>query len=131
MIITKLDGGMGNQLFQYALGKYLALKLDATLKLDTGVYTRDNKRQYALQHFQIEQVFCTGAERENLKRKEFFRRQLNRLGAGIKPYWYTEQHPGHDVAIEKLTDNVYLEGFWQSEKYFKPIEETIRREFRV
>jgi hypothetical protein len=131
MIIVKLDGGMGNQLFQYAIGKYLALRFDTTLRLDTHVFNAENKRRYALHHFNVEEVFSTARERKNLKRKEFFRRQLNRLGTSIKPYWYTEQSPGYDVNVAKLTDNVYLEGFWQSEKYFKPIEDTIRKEFTV
>ena len=131
MVIVRLDGGLGNQLFQYALGKNLARRLNATLKLDAEIYTTEDKRQYALHHFNLEEVFSTASERKNLKRKEFFRRQLNKLGAGLKPYWYTEQKPGYDVNIERLTDNVYLEGFWQSEKYFKSIEETIRKEFTV
>jgi hypothetical protein len=131
MVIVRLDGGMGNQLFQYALGRNLARRLNTTLKLDAEIYTTGDKRQYSLHHFNIEEVFSTVSERKNLKRKEFFRRQLNRLGAGIQPYWYIEQSPGYDVNVEKLTDNVYMEGFWQSEKYFKPIEETIRKEFTV
>jgi hypothetical protein len=131
VVIVKLDGGMGNQLFQYATGRYLAQKLNAELKLDIDIYTAKNKRQYALHHFNVQEVFSSAGERKNLKRKEFFRRQLNKLGVGLKPYWYTEQKPGYDANIEKLTDNVYLEGFWQSEKYFKPIEGTIRREFTV
>ncbi len=131
MVVVKLDGGMGNQLFQYAFGKNLAHKLNTSLHLDKSVYTAENKRQYSLHHFNVEEVFSTAGEIKKLKRKEFFRRQLNRLGAVIKPYWFTEKHAGYHIAAEKLGDNVYLEGFWQSEKYFKPIEQTIRREFIV
>jgi hypothetical protein len=131
MVIVKLDGGMGNQLFQYATGRYLAQKLNADLKLDIDVYRAGNKRQYALHHFNVEEIFSTPEEQKKFRRKEFFRRQLNRFGAAIQSYWYTEQRQGYDANVEKLTDNVYLEGFWQSEKYFKSIEETIRREFTI
>src|SRR5436190_9560810 len=131
MVVVKLEGGMGNQLFQYAAGRYLAQKLNAELKLDIDIYTTENKRQYALHHFNVQEVFSKARERKNLKRKEFFRRQLNKLGADLKSYWYTEQITGNDIDVEKLTDNVFLEGFWQSEKYFKPIESTIRKEFIV
>ncbi len=131
MIVVRLDGGMGNQLFQYALGRYLAHKLDATLKLDKSVYTTGNKRQYSLHGLNVQEVFSTAAEKKALRRKEFFRRQLNRLGVRIRPYWYTEKTSGYDAQVEKLVDNVYLEGFWQSEKYFKPVEQLIRQEFIV
>jgi glycosyl transferase family 11 len=131
MIIIKLDGGMGNQLFQYAIGKSLAHKLKAELKLDVALFTANNKRQYALGHFGIPENFSTEAEKKSFKRKEFMRRQLTRLGFRIKPYWYTERRPGYDEYVEQLTDNVYLEGFWQTEKYFKGIKDIIRREFVV
>jgi hypothetical protein len=38
MVVVKLEGGMGNQLFQYAAGRYLAQKLNAELKLDIDIY---------------------------------------------------------------------------------------------
>ena len=131
MIIVKLEGGMGNQLFQYALGKYLALKTDAKLKLDTDSYLNNKQRQYSLQYFSTEENFSTKKERKILKRKEYIRRKLKMIGFSISPYWYTERHPGYDNEIQQLKGSVYLEGFWQSEKYFKPIENIIRKEFVV
>ena len=131
MIIVKLDGGMGNQMFQYAVGKYLSLKLKAKLKLDTDTYLSNKSRHYALDHLSTEENFSTQREKKSLHRKEYFRRKLNKIGFSISPYWCTEQEPGYHNYIEQLTDNVYLEGFWQSEKYFKPIEEIIRKEFVV
>ena len=122
---------MGNQLFQYALGKYLALKDGTRLNLDIGTYKQNTLRQYALYHFDIEEMFCAGKEKKRLEQKEYFRRKLKRIGFSVKPYWYTEQKPGYDDYIQQLTGNVYLEGFWQSEKYFKPIENIIRKEFIV
>jgi hypothetical protein len=131
MIIVNLDGGLGNQLFQYAAGKALAIKNKAGLKLDTSSYIINKRRQYSLHHFSIQEAFCTPHEKEMLKRKEYFRSKLKRVGIPVKPYWYTEKHPGYDNYLQRFTDNVYLEGFWQSERYFKPIEHIIREEFRI
>lgn len=131
MIIIKLDGGMGNQLFQYALGKSLALKLNAELKFDTHLFTPANKRQYSLHHFGIEEKISSISEKQSLEGKEYVRRQLNKLGFRLKPYWYTEHNAGYDKFVDQLTDNVYIEGFWQTEKYFKPIEESIRKQLKV
>jgi hypothetical protein len=66
-----------------------------------------------------------------LKRKEYWRQKLNKIGFSIPSYWYTETAPGYHESIQQLTDNIYLEGFWQSEQYFKPIENVIRKEFVV
>ena len=46
MIIVKLMGGLGNQMFQYAAGKALALKLNSTLKLDILQYQNEKLRKY-------------------------------------------------------------------------------------
>src|SRR6266496_4880131 len=131
MIIIKLDGGMGNQLFQYAAGKYLSLKLDTNLKLDCDTYSENKQRQYSLHHFNTEEIFCTKREKKMLKRKEYFRNKLKMIGFSTSAYWWTEPNPGYHDYIQHLTGNVYLEGFWQSEKYFKPIENIIRNEFMV
>ena len=51
MIIVKLGGGLGNQLFQYACGRRLALKNNDILKLDIEAYSEKNPRLYGLGHF--------------------------------------------------------------------------------
>jgi hypothetical protein len=126
-----MDGGMGNQLFQYAVGKYLAEKHGVELKLDVDSYIGNKNRQYSLHHFAVKEVFCSRKDKKTLERKEYISRQLRKLGFSIKPYWCTEQNPGYHDYVQRLNSNVYLEGFWQSEKYFKAIENIIRKEFIV
>lgn len=53
MIIVKLQGGLGNQLFQYAHSKSVALKLGEKLLLDTTWYKGRINRMYMLDHFNI------------------------------------------------------------------------------
>ena len=48
MVVVELRGGLGNQLFQYAAGRALSLKLGCALGLDARRLEVDEKRQYAL-----------------------------------------------------------------------------------
>jgi hypothetical protein len=47
MIIVRITGGLGNQMFQYALGKQIAETRQTVLKLDLSSFESDY-RQYAL-----------------------------------------------------------------------------------
>ena len=42
-----------------------------------------------------------------------------------------ERSPAFDPNILSLSDGVYLDGFWQSEKYFLDIEAILRKEFSL
>jgi uncharacterized protein (UPF0276 family) len=46
MVVVKLLGGFGNQMFQYAFAKNIALKNNCQLKLDVSFYENNNSRQY-------------------------------------------------------------------------------------
>jgi len=114
MIITRLIGGLGNQMFQYAVGRRAAHKHKTELKLDISWFKNPEgaiKRDYLLNVFNIEEDFASKEEINKLKSK-------NR---GLLTLFYKK--------ILKINDNTYLEGYWQSEKYFKDIENIIRKEF--
>ena len=63
MVIVRLRGGLGNQMFQYALGKRLAKQLKTSLKLDLTTLLRVKrkegftKRDYQLHIFNVEENF--------------------------------------------------------------------------
>ena len=62
MIITHLSGGLGNQLFQYAMGRQVALRLDVDLRFDLFSYRSDKLRKYGLSVFPIHGRPATWAE---------------------------------------------------------------------
>jgi hypothetical protein len=128
MIIVNIYGGLGNQLFQYAAGRQLAEKHHTTLKLDIENYKTDKRRKYSLQHFNIKENFCTSFDKSIIKGKERIAKWINKKETGAI---YTEPYPGFDKKMTELGDNTYLDGYWQSEKYFKAIEKIIRTECRV
>ncbi len=139
-IVVKLMGGLGNQMFQYAAGRSLAhrhqtmLKLDRHFLEDRSVGGQFTYRQYMLNIFQVQENFA--------KRNEFFpsrRRyqrfhirwyQLKRLFKSSLPVYLKQSTLFFDEKLHHAPSNVYLDGYWQSEKHFQVSEDIIRQEFQ-
>lgn len=70
MIIVKLQGGLGNQMFQYAIGQTLAHKNKASVKMDISGYdnqTDITPRRYKLFLFNTKESFSTSWENKKTK----------------------------------------------------------------
>lgn len=134
MIIIKLQGGLGNQLFQYSLGRSLSLKLNTELKLDLTAFKTDKNRKYELDKFNI--VAKIASENEVKKLVNVKSLVLSKLSKyltflyGTSAY-ISEKKYGFDPRVLNLPDNRYIEGYWQSEKYFKNNSELIKKEFAL
>ncbi|MHB8117593.1 MAG: alpha-1,2-fucosyltransferase [Methanothrix sp.] len=130
-----MNGGLGNQLFQYAMARRLALINDVPLKLDISEFENDNLRNYALGNFNIVENIASPSERAKLLKTNNIASKIMLHIGKLKPYYrrsYIKERFFHfDPNILKVSHDVYLEGYWQSEKYFKDIEDVIRYEFRV
>jgi len=109
-MIIKIQGGLGNQLFQYAYGRKMELsgkKVVFDVSFFEGVKAKgDMARNFKLNNYNIE----TKAKFSNKNANSFYRRILNKIVVRIVPK---------------------EDGFWQSEKYFKDIENDIRKEFTL
>lgn len=136
MIIVRLCGGLGNQMFQYAAGHRLAVKLGVPLKLDLSALRHDPRRSYALDAFTIQADIASPEEvyKLVLEPQSYWQRTVARL-LGKDPKransYVAENRSGFDPAILGLGDNVYLDGYWQSEKYFADIRDLLLKEFQV
>ena len=141
MVIVRLSGGIGNQMFQYAAARRLALATGAPLKLDLGWFTiippGDTPRQYELQAFNSVQDVASPKEVKALRGVDIARwpklvkRFLNSTGLLLKKSLVTEKQYHFDPDILQLHGDVYLDGFWQSVKYFADVEDVIRKDFTV
>ena len=140
MIIVQLLGGLGNQMFQYASARSIALHKNTKLKLDIfffGTYKQDTRRQYDLGCFNTLQDFATpediykvkGRISDGLSGKLF--KAFDMLKPISKRRYIKEKHFHFDPRIFDISTDAYLKGYWQSEKYFKGIEDTIREEFTL
>lgn len=137
MIIVKLIGGLGNQMFQYAAGRSLAYKYRTELKLDIRDFKNYTLRNYDLSSFDIIESFATPFDlsrilfpSDRLAVKVFKSVTWNVFH--IQPIKYIKElEYSFQQSFLKLSDNIYLDGYWQSEKYFLDIENIIRKEFSV
>lgn len=135
MIITRLNGGLGNQMFQYAIGKSLSLKHKSNLYLDVFVYKSYlSDRTYELSKaFQgdfrtvvkedIKELFgplyINGLDKLT-SRQPFLRFSKKYIKEPSFNFW-----PG----VKDVPADCYLSGYWQSEEYFKGISDQIRKDF--
>lgn len=137
-IITRIKGGLGNQLFCYATARRLSLINNAELVIDNvSGFVRDHeyKRQYQLTHFNIPIRLATPSER--LMPFERLRRFLLKRISTKKPFetrQYLEQENNdfdERLLSLKVNGKIYLDGYWQSEQYFIDIENIIRQELEI
>ena len=125
MIITKLFGGLGNQLFQYAIGRALAEKNQDNLHIDNIWYNHSDQRQYELNSFPIRATPIDDQALDILFKDTRFIRRLLRL-----TQWkiIREKTLQFDPSILDLHGNLYLDGYWDNSKYFETIRHTLLRE---
>lgn len=141
MIIIKIYGGLGNQMFQYALARSLSLTRNIEFKLDINSFQKNKLRSYNLSHFNIVENFADEKEINQFINNNFINRIYRRIftwlnieklfAAYYKRACYVEPFFYYDANIKKAKDETYLSGYWQSEKYFKPHENQIRKDFTL
>ena len=145
MIIVKLIGGLGNQLFQYSFGRYMAELNSTMLKLDITGFDNYKLHRYALHCFEfnpniasIDEIVAFRNENKNFINRFFIQTVRNSTiftNPTLKYYTNTifikEKNPLFDSTLLNLRGNLYLEGYWQSEKYFLPIRNTLLKELKV
>ncbi len=134
MIIVYLKGGLGNQLFQYAAGRQLAHMHKTIVKLDTTAYYYGGPRRFELSHFNIQNNIAVTAEIKKLTdvKQNRFQKLLYSLlhnHSKLSPNHIRYNKTQYKTDFLNLPDNIYLEGYWLSEKYFSGIKDIIRREF--
>jgi hypothetical protein len=137
-IISRIFGGLGNQLFCYAAARRLALVNNAELGIDdvSGfAYDTVYKQRYQLDHFSIPCRKAMAAERlEPFSRlRRYLKRTYNRRLPFEERSYIQQEGIDFDPRLLKVKPRgtVYLEGYWQSEDYFRDIEETIRADLQI
>lgn len=136
MIIVKLIGGLGNQMFQYAAARRLAEKHSTILKLYVAGFEEYKLHRYGLHCFQISEHLATKTEVEFIRGNQNIlnrlkRKVISKLGVENCNKWIIEKQFQFNPKILDAQNNVFLEGYWQSEKYFIDIADILRRDFVV
>lgn len=140
MIIVKLYGGIGNQMFQYAAAKRLALVNNTQLFLDITHYNK-LVLPYGLPYRSFDlSIFNMNYQIASEKEICFFKNAASsfqsRVVRKIKNIFsptlvVTEPHFHFYPQLLMEKGSLYIDGYWQSEKYFKDIEDIINSEFQI
>lgn len=147
MIITKLISGLGNQLFEYAIGRQLSITKGVPLKLDLSFFASQNLRSYKLNHYKINAEIVTAADiapfRKEMRRYQNLHHQTSlfaKFYRNIEPvfnpkytknyfkehiWWILEPH------VFKTPADVYIDGYWQHHKYFENMQPQIFEELTL
>lgn len=136
VITVKILGGLGNQMFQYALGRNLSIKNKEELRLDISGYGnqgRMTKRSYQLDIFNIKaDLIPINKSKDviNANAPSLVKRIQNRLNT-YRPGYVKERSREFDEKILFLHGNLYIDGDWQSEKYFSDIRDVVKTDFSL
>lgn len=135
-IIVRLIGGLGNQMFQYATGRALADRLGVPLRLDVSGFEHYGLRRYELDRFAIRAEPASVDDLESFgvvaRPPTLLSRVRDRLGWRHAASTILREHSfAYDPRIETVQADTYLDGYWQSERYFASIAGALREDFRL
>lgn len=140
MISIRLMGGLGNQMFQYAIARRLAHDRHTTLAMDMVFFDNitevDTPREYELDCFKIQENFLKSSMRpiDNESRYSGAKGKLRLVKDRLHgKAWniYKEKHHNFDPEALQVPNNTYLIGFWQTEDYFKDIRDVLLKDFNI
>lgn len=147
-IILRLEGGLGNQLFQYAFARMVQEKYGGKILFDLHTYKSDKQRNLSLHHFKLNGNINSNAH-HGIKKFLFFTirvssrlfqrflkfinldkiiriKLLSTTGIFIQegPEYYNHLH-------RTFSPVIYIAGNWMSEHFFNDISETIKSELEI
>jgi len=139
MIVVKVTGGIGNQLFQYSFGKCIAAQYGTRLKFDVQTnynFSGFTSRPFLLEDLQLDILIAKNEEIQNFR--YFKSGLLSRLERKLicffpflnKHYIVQNLYQPCDSGT-RYGDNCYYDGYWQSEKYFKAIENELKQDLQT
>ena len=127
-IRIKLSGGLGNQMFQFATGFAVAKKKNVRLSLDLKYIDR----RKLFNGFELDKVFNIYTKVNFLDKNlgtEFFNIKNFLDKININFYTFKEPHFHYTSKILDIPNNCLLDGYWQSELYFKDYANEIKKIF--
>lgn len=140
MIILKLTGGLGNQMFEYAFARHLAILNNTDLKFDISDFEIDELRDYSLGCFSLDEKFATKEEIELLanpqgtrKPRKFkkwnWKKFFHKNKGYKKTHIYDGRLYGFEPSLLKKKGDLYVDGYFQTPRYFNAVAETIKKDF--
>lgn len=135
MIITKLMGGLGNQLFEYAFARTLSLKHNTELKVDaSGLKTKELFQQGTVRELELNKMGLNIRAANELELAIYNKGKIGKgidlvlLSTGKNKIYVRERSFEFDSKYLNAPADCYLDGYWQSEKYFSSIRKELLKE---
>lgn len=128
MIITKIYGGLGNQLFQYATGRAISKHFNTELALDITSFETYNLHKYGLDNFNINQKIASKNEIAKYIDNSILGKIVRKISHLSSRKYYHEKTILYDKNVFLTSGNIYIDGYWQSEKYFLSIKDILLQE---
>lgn len=133
MIIVKLISGLGNQLFQYAIGRKLALMHNVDLKVDTSFFANQNLRSYKLSPYNINTSEATSNEVNSLLNlyqssgliAKAYRRIEQYIPKRHRHYFREDEWWVYEPELLRSNPSIYIDGYWQHYRYFENVPSQI------
>ena len=139
-IVVKLQGGLGNQLFQYAYAKRMQLLFpDKQLVMDTSYYLKEHIRSLELQKLSIDEAVIWSKKKRRLfdllyivfrAEKSLKDRNGKRLASwplAEKAGYYFNYSKSDYWTPRKNLKNIHLAGYFQNEEQIRPIREHLQQ----
>lgn len=129
MIIVRMVGGVGNQLFCYAYAKSLQQK-GYDVKIDISTFKFNKIDSYEFDKYNIDIPISTLEENERLFNNSLLSKILKRFGIDISNK-VREKSLLFDESLLRINDNSYVDGYFQNEKYFYDIRDIILEQISI
>ena len=133
MVIVRINGGLGNQMFQYAMAKSFAKNRNDIFKMDISFYPKQTLRKYELNLFYVKEDIAADKENIMLRGQEgLYYKIRKKLNIPLKrPSTYIRETLNFNIEKEVSypKENIYLDGIWQNEKYFFNIRKELISDF--
>ena len=128
-VIFHIQGGLGNQLFQYAAALGMSTRLKMPLILDARGYDPNSNRQFNLDGFEISGRVL----RKNNSSGHSLTAMANELGLRLYKFrkgQILENQNDYDDRILSANSTAYFSGYWQNESYFIGVSDILRQHLK-
>lgn len=135
MIIVKIWGGLGNQMFQYAAAKSLAIRTQQEIKVDLSFYKFVKDRSFSLQVFENDYKYADSKDIRSVLGILSYRvvlrafKLLKKITGSVAMCYLDDPGFCYNRKFEAVKGDCFMDGYWQSYRYFEQYRQNILQLF--
>lgn len=127
MIKVRINGGLGNQLFQYAAAYALAKKMNVSMQVDIS-----DAMKYRVHPLRLDKLSCSVpfSKKKNIIDKILLHPRIIGYSSKLLNRYYMEPSLRYCAFPSRIANDLFLIGYFQSELYFRECRAELLEEFR-